>query len=135
MARDYEQEVINPAKPDGPRIQAVFPAKLTLYLYKYAPVGYENLRVAKYVLQNTKRIFYGLREFNEGGWCYTGKPLEWCIREGEYAPFPDHLVFAVYMNSRMHVYECRAERVAADDQFSPCDWQSRYRGLVWKSIS
>jgi hypothetical protein len=49
-------------------------------------------------------------------------------------PFPHDKVFAVYINSRMQVYECRAEFIAEDDPLAPIDWQTRFRGLTWKSI-
>jgi hypothetical protein len=125
----------DPNDPDGPCIDAIFPAYYTSKLFKHSPVDYENLRAAKYVLEHPERIFYGIREFNEGGWCYTGQPADWYIRDGIQVPFPKHLVFAVYLNPNMQVYECRAERVADDDAFSPADWKTRYRGLTWKNIS
>lgn len=137
MAADFFCETIDPNNPDGPKIKAVFPAGYTLKLYKNWPVDYENLRAAKYVLENTKRIFLGIREFNEGGWCYTSKPKEWYIKENIVVPFPgDKLVFAVYVNPRMAVFECRPEQIATDDPFAPINWNTRYSGgLVWKSIS
>ena len=76
-----------------------------------------------------------MREFNEGGWCYTGRPTEWYIREGVVVSFPDNMVFAVYLNPNMRVYECRAEYVAPNAPLCPKDWQTRYRGLIWKSTS
>ena len=85
---------------------------------KHSRVDFENLRAAKHVLDNTERIFYGVRAFNQGGWCYTGRPTEWYIKEGIIIPFPNKLVFAVYMNPQMMVYECRAEQAAIDDQFA-----------------
>jgi hypothetical protein len=87
------------------------------------------------VLENTKRIFSGVRRFNDGGWCFTGRPEMWYIRENVRAPFQKEYVFAVYLNPALNVYEARAERVAKDDEYSPCDWQDRYFALIWKSIS
>ena len=135
MAADFACKTIDPNDPTGPKVDAVFPGEYTLRLYKYSPVDYENLRAAKYVLENTERIFSGVREFNEGGWCYTGHPVDWCIKEGVVATFPDHLLFAVYLNPNLRVYECRAEHVAHDDARCPKGWQTRYRGLTWKSTS
>ena len=133
MAADYACKTINPSDPDGPKIDAIFPGDLTTRYYKYSPVRYQNLKAAKFVLEHTDRIFFGVREFNEGGWCYTARPAQWHIRENTTAPFPNDMVYAVYLNPNMRVYECRAERAAQDDPKCPVDWQNRYRGLTWKS--
>lgn len=135
MAADYACKTIDPNNPAGRKIDAIFPGRYTLHLYKCSPVDYENLRAAKYVLENPKRIFFGVRMFNQGGWCYTGRPHDWYIKQQAIVPFPKGMVFAVYLNPRMHVYECRAEYAAADDPLCPANWQERYRGLTWKSTS
>lgn len=135
MADDFACRAINPNNPTGEKVDAIFPGFYTTRLYKYSPVAFENLRAAKYVLENPKRIFFGVREFNEGGWCYTGRPVEWFIKERTVVPFPDGKIFAVYLNPRRQVYECRAEYAANDDPLCPIQWQERYRGLIWKSTS
>ena len=135
MTADFTCKTLDPSNPDGPKVDAIFPGGYTLRLYKYSPVAYENLRAAKYVLENPKRVFFGLREFNEGGWCYTGRPPEWHIREKIVVPFPRDKVFAVYLNPRMQVYECRAEYAADDDPLSPVNWETRYEWPIWKSTS
>lgn len=135
MADNFACQTHDPENPTGAKVDAIFPGSYTLRLYKYSPVDYENLRAAKYVLEHPKRIFFGVREFNEGGWCYTGRPARWYIKEDTVAPFPKDKVFAVYLNPTMFVYECRAEYVADDDPFCPVDWQTRYGGLTWKSTS
>ena len=136
MAADFNCETINPEDPEGPKIAAVFPGGYTSRLFKYSPVDFENLRAAKFVLENTERIFFGVRDFSEGGWCYTGHPATWYIRKGIEVPFPADRVFAVYMSPRMHVYECRAEYIDDQNPLCPVDWQTRYRGLTWpKSTS
>jgi len=131
MAADYVCQTLDPNNPDGPRIDVVFPARYTLGLYKHSPVDFENLRAAKYVLENTERIFFGVREFNEGGWCYTGRPSTWYIRETIEVPFPKNRLFAVYVNPLMHVFECRAEFADDLDPLCPVNWRDRYRGLTW----
>jgi hypothetical protein len=135
LADDFACETIDPNNPAGPKVMAIFPGGYTLRLFKYSPVDYWNLIAAKYVLEHTERVFFGVREFNDGGWCYTGRPAEWYITEGVVAPFPDNMVFAVYLNPNMRVYECRAEYAADDGPRCPKDWRTRYRGLTWKSIS
>ncbi len=131
MTADFRCKTINPEDPDGPEIDAIFPAGYTARLFKYWPVDFENLRAAKFVLENAKRIFFGVRDFSKGGWCYTGRLTEWYIKERIEVPFPLDKVFAVYMNPRMHVYECRAEYADNEDPLCPVGWQTRYRGLTW----
>lgn len=135
MAADYSCKTVDPTNPRGERIDAIFPGDLTLRMYKYSPVQYENLRAAKFVLENARRIFFGIREFNDGGWCYTARPVEWHVRPNVIAPFPENLIYAVYVNPNMRVYEWRAEPVDEDDPFCPDDWQNRYRGMTWKNTS
>lgn len=132
---DYHIEILDPSNPAGPKVQSVLPQRLIEKYYREYPVRFENLKAAKYVLDNPQRIFSGVRVFNEGGWCFTGKPVSWNIRETITAPFPDNLVFAVYLNSRLYIYEARAEYCATDDTLCPVDWQNRYEGLVWKITS
>ena len=135
MGMDYQLNTIDPRDPKNARIQITIPHSVCLYFYKYYPVRYENLRVAKEVLQNPKRIFSGIRAHNEGGWCFTGRPKEWHIKEAVIAPFPDDLIFTVYINPRLRLYESRADVAAKDDPESPKDWQSRFGVLIWKNIS
>jgi hypothetical protein len=104
--------------------------------FNTAPVDYENLRCVKEVLLSPQRIFQGVRDFQEGGWCYTGVPNQWYIRTNVIVPFPrEKFVFAVYINPVLSVYEWRAEYRAEDDPLNPADWQERYERLIWKSIS
>src|SRR2546423_1675427 len=122
MSHDYFTEIINPNDPLGTRIPAMIPYRLILKYYKFYPVRYENLRAAKQALENPLRIFSGVRQFNEGGWCFTARPVSWYIKENVQAPFPGNFVYAVYLNPRFIVYECRAEQSANDDINSPDDW-------------
>jgi hypothetical protein len=135
MPNNFLIDIINPDNPSGAKETAIIPHWLILNYFKYAPVRYENLRAAKHVLENTKRIFAGVRRFNDGGWCFTGRPDMWYVKENVRVTFPKELVFAVYLNPRLYVYEARAEQVATDDEFSPCEWRDRYSALIWKSIS
>jgi hypothetical protein len=135
MPNNFPIDIINPNNPAGEKVQAIFPYAWFSHLYKFYPIRYKNLEVAKFVLQNPKRIFSGIRHYNQGGWCFTGKPVLWHIRENVQAPFPDNLIFTVYLNPRLYIYEARAENCANDDNLCPEDWKNRYGGLIWKSIS
>ena len=135
MPDNYLVKTIDPKNPSGPKIRAVFPNDLLLRAYKYDTVSFENAKAAVEVLENTSRIFSGLRELNEGGWCYTGRPREWCIAEGRVVLFPVDRIFAVYLNDQMWVYEWRAERSDPEDALNPIGWKNRFVGLIWKSTS
>lgn len=132
---DFLIPILNPLDPGGPRINAVLPHRLILKYYKFHPVRYENFRATKFVMEQPRRIFAGVRQFNEGGWCFTGRPTTWYTQESVVSPFPDNFVFSVYLNSRFAIFECRAEIAASDDNECPEDWQDRYKALVWKNIS
>ena len=103
MARDFIYSTVNPLDPNGPKTQVIIPSDYYQTLYKYHPVDYQNLIAAKFVLDEPKKLFFGVREYTQGGWCYTGRPPEWYIRENVIVPFPNHLVFAVYINPNMRV--------------------------------
>ena len=127
---DFCTEIINPEDPAGKRIQAIIPHRLIARYYTFYPVRYENFRAAKLTLERPLRIFSGVRVLNEGGWCFTGRPKMWYTKETVIAPFPDGLIYAVYLNPRYYVYECRAEIAAKDDRECPEDWQNRYKALT-----
>ena len=133
LAADYKWKTRDPLNPMGDPIEVIFPASLTEKWYKEQPIRYENLRAAKFVLDNVQRIFSGTRRLNDGFWCYTVRPTEWYIKEKVIAPFPNHLVFAVCLDTRMRVYDCRGEFASDDDKLCPKNWRGRYKGLVWKS--
>lgn len=133
MSQNYETTVLNPENPSGERITATIPHSVYSRVYKNDSVQYENIRAACFVLENTARIFKGVRDFNQGGWCFTGRPINWYIREDVVAPFPGNLVYAVYMNPNYTVYEWRAEKCDAADDLCPVNWRSRYTALVWKN--
>lgn len=135
MADDFLFQSVNPEDPEGDPVELTIPAVVYLRAYKEDRIHYENLRAAKYVLDNVQRIFSGVRDYNQGGWCLTARPLEWHLREQIVVPFPEDLVYAVYVHPRRFVYEWRAERVDNDDKLCPLDWRRRYKALVWKRTS
>jgi hypothetical protein len=132
---NYEQETLNPDDPTGPKIKAVIPHYIYSRAYKYDPVHYENLRAVKEVLEDPKRIFWGIREHNEGGWCYVGKPSKLYVKQDSVIDFPRDKVFAVYMNPGLIVFDWCLEYADSEDKMSPAGWQERYRSLKWKSTS
>ncbi len=132
---NYKQETVNPDNPSGPRITVELPYELFLRVYKYDPVKFENLRAVKEVLEQPKRIFWGIREHNEGGWCYVGKPTKLYIKPQVVVDFPEKKVFAVYINPRLRVFDWDVEYADDEDELSPRGWKDRYRSLKWKSTS
>jgi len=129
-ASNFECETLDPRDPRGPRVKVVLPGDLITRVYKWQRVSYENLRCVKHVLEVVECIFFGIREYNEGGWCYTGRPERWHVTAERVEPFPDDLIYAVYVNPRMRIYEWRAEDVAVENRGCPKNWQQRYRGRV-----
>jgi hypothetical protein len=86
MANDPTVATVDPANPTGPLIQAVFPGWWLRKLFKTSPVDFKNIVAAKFVLENVERVFRGPLHFRQGGWCYTGRPLRWCIRAPRMTP-------------------------------------------------
>ena len=76
MGKDFQLETMDPRNLPHGRAIVTIPHGLILRFYKYHPADWENFRAAKEVLENPKRIFAGIRAHNEGGWCFTGRPLE-----------------------------------------------------------
>lgn len=133
MSRWITYPTLDPLDPcSGNKTEVRFPEDFLQRLNKYRPVDYYNLRTAAKVLDEPTRIFYGTREFREGGWCYVGKPEQWWVRERTNCPFPKHLVFAVYLDDSLFVYAFRAEKADPNDELNPEKWEERYQTLIWK---
>ena len=47
-----------------------------------------------------------IREFNDGGWCFTGRPKNWYIKENVEVPVPRHSMFSmIFLNSESaHIF-------------------------------
>jgi len=136
VADDPTVKTVDPKNPTGPKVEAVIPRWWASKLYKMHPVDFQNLRAVKHVLENVERIFRDIREFNQGGWCFTGRPERWCVRNEDIeVPFPPGRILAVYLDPALRVFDFQAEKTAQDDPLSPIDWQNRYGALMWKSTS
>jgi hypothetical protein len=131
----YRQKTVDPNNPTGPKIEVIIPHCIYDRAYKYTSVKYENLRAAKEVLENPLRIFWGIREHSEGGWCYVGKPAKLYVSETTIIDFPQDKVFAVYVTDRYEVFDWNVEYADDKDALSPKGWESRYRSLKWASTS
>lgn len=132
---NYEQETIDPRNPSGPKIKVTIPHCIYDRAFKYNPVKYENLRAAKEVLEDPQRIFWGIREHNEGGWCYVGIPRKLYVKTNIIIDFPENMVFAVYINPKFVLFDWCPEYIDVDNDMCPLNWKDRYRSLVWKSTS
>jgi len=53
MTANHTLKAINPECPDGPKTDIIIPGDLAAWYYTYEHVRFENLRAAKYVLENT----------------------------------------------------------------------------------
>ena len=129
----FSHATIDPLEPcSGNTTKAKFHRGFLEHLSKNKPVDFFNLRTAIGVLDAPNRIFYGLRDLNDGGWCYVGKPKEWWIRETVIVPFPANMVFAIYLRDDIVVYNIRAEYADPIDTLSPLNWGERYEKVIWK---
>ncbi len=132
---NFKQATVDPNNPTGPKIEVIIPHDIIERAYKYNSVKYENLRAAKEVLENPLRIFWGIREHSEGGWCYVGRPTKLYVTETTVIDFPNDKVFAVYITDRYEVFDWNVEYADNKDAMSPMGWESRYRSLKWPIIS
>ena len=129
-------QTIDPTAPTGGMWQVFLPTSVVDELFKRLGNDFWNLLLcAKPVLDNPKRIFEGVRDYEEGGWCYVGIPDEISPAEKVKAPFPPGFVYAVYVNPEREVYWWCLEKSAKDDPLCPEDWQERYGSLKWSRTS
>jgi hypothetical protein len=98
---------------------------------KYFTTEFKNLWCVKKVLDNPLQIYSGVRQLNYGFWCYTGRPESWWIKPNVESDFPDHLVYAVYLNDRFVLYSFRAELADEKDNSHIRGWEDRFGGLKW----
>lgn len=136
MRDGYRVQAISPVNPETEHVDVVIPLDLARRWYKESSVDFDNLEIAKEVLENPLRIFEGVRDYEEGGFCYVGKPKSVYVRPKCTAPLPHDCVFTVYVNRNMRLYEIRTEAADKDeDPLSPKGWKERYGGLRWRSTS
>jgi hypothetical protein len=130
----YLVQTINPENPTGDKIDVIITEKNLDYWFAHKPVKFQNLiTCGKQVLANPKRIYRGLRELSEGGWCYVGKPDTWFLTVDQEVPFPNNKVFALFVNDRMYLYDFVAELCDPEDPISIINWRTRFGGRVWSS--
>jgi hypothetical protein len=136
LGKDFFFEIMNPEDPEGPKVQCRIPGEVYEWHYKMNYVKYLNLTAARDVLLSPKLIFGGVRIFQQGGWCFVGTPSSVHLRENITVPLAPDVVYGVYLNPRLHVYEWRAEPRESPGSLFPKDWNDRYvKGLVWQSTS
>ncbi len=133
MTNAYTFTIKNPA--DGQDLLIRFEFAAIEHYVIYNKTKLNNIETAKKVLINPKRIFVGInRPVRNDGMCFVGQPETWYIREDRKVPFPkEKFVFSVYLNSRLSVYDFRAEEIDSEDPLSPKDWKNRFGGVLWKT--
>jgi hypothetical protein len=122
---------------DGSKREIRVEPKYYEYLLKYLPTDFLNLFTAYEVVNNPNRIFSGLKRLYSDSsrkLCIAGKPHNWYIGKNEEtaAPFPQNLVYLVFLNERNSIFEFRAEEADTEDPLSPKDWKDRFAKLLWK---
>ncbi len=118
------------------RIEPAYYKRLQIYM----PNDYLNLFTVFEVLQNPNRIFSGLcRRHSDSSkkLCVVGKPQHWYIgtKSSSNVPFPQELVYLVFLSERNSIFEFRAERSDTEDPLSPIGWEERFVELIWKKNS
>lgn len=135
MARDITIQVVDPDRPPTAYVPAIIPGDIYLHYYKTNEAKYRNLVPAVFVLERPLLIFEGVREYQEGGWCYVGRPEFFFLRPTVQVSLPAGRVFAAYLNPLRRLYEWRLETAEADSSPYPKGHESRYKRLAWKSTS
>lgn len=110
------------------------------YLKIYRPNDFLNLATAHEVLNYPNRVFTGLNRLHSDSskrLCVVGKPKYWNVGKkiGDTAPFPQNLVYLVFLNERKSIFEFRAEEADTEDTLSPVGWKDRFGELIWKMHS
>jgi len=128
----FQYEVLDPHNPAGPPAIVTIPCDLVRRWYKYSYVDYQNLAgPGVEVLDKPLAIFGGVRAYEQGGYCYLGKPAQWYIRRDCLVSFPANRIFGVYVNPNFWLYDVQAEKLERDDPFRPVNWRNRYEVLLW----
>ncbi len=86
------------------------------------------------VLESPRAIFGGVREHQEGGYCYCGKPPNSWTNKAVCCPPPPGKIFVVYVNPQDVVYEWRWEGCDPKENSLPVDWFRSKRfseGMIW----
>jgi hypothetical protein len=83
------------------------------------------------VLAHPDAIFEGIRDHQEGGTCYTGRPSCAYTNSGSKIPPVPGKVYCVYLNPRGHYFVSRWEIADPDVPGLPLGYQGRYRIKVW----
>ncbi len=133
MVATYQLDAQDPHDPDSVA-KIKLPGDLIERFFRQSNTKVENLPLVAATLRQPDAVFEGIRERSTGGWCYTKtRPSdEWTIQDNISSTFPAHLLFAVYLNPRMHVYEWRAERAVRPGSAYPEDWEARFLRCIWQ---
>ena len=124
-------DVFNPHDPGKGSFVARIPCDLALRWYKYDYVTYQNLVPARDVLLAPRAVFTGVRDYEEGGYCFLGLPEQWYIRQDCLVPFPPMKILAVYLNPNRWLYDVQAEKTESIGGVLPVRWKERYEALLW----
>lgn len=135
MAKDFVLPIIDPCNPQGPRVNATIRGDLYLHCWKEDEIKYWNLVPARSVLDAPLLIFEGVRQFQQGGWCFAGRPVEYYLRPRVTVTLERERVFCVYLNPRLDVYEWRLEPADSPGSAYPSGHSTRFRRLAWRSTS
>lgn len=128
---------------DGKVIEIRIELKYYAHLLFNYPNDFSNFHTAQEVLNNPNRIFIDLkRRFSnsENKLCVVGKTRYWrkyIVRDNGSisVPFPQHLVYLVFLDEENYILEHGAERADMVDLLSPRNCEIRFGKLLWKKNS
>ncbi|MCX5674736.1 MAG: hypothetical protein NTX87_06985 [Planctomycetota bacterium] len=127
-------DALNPHEQTGATWSVLLPIGLVRHWLKESEVDYQNLKhLVPEILRKPVAVFGGVRVYEQGGYCYLGKPADWYIRPNCLVPFPKERIFAVYVNPMCRLYEIQAEKVEPPSLYRPKGWKDRYEALLWST--
>ena len=131
--KDVPTRAKDPEDPAGGKIVDItFPGVLLTRWFAEAQVRVWNVKPAQSVLLDPDAVFAGVRTYNQGGWCYVGRPAMHFVRPNIEVSLPPGHVFAVYVNPARLAYQWRLEVADPEDSRLPVDWTSRYDDILWR---
>jgi hypothetical protein len=128
----YDVEALNPHGQTAATWTVLVPVSLVRHWLKESEVDFQNLKhLVPAILRAPVAVFEGVRDYEEGGYCYLGKPTDWYVKPRCLVPFPKDRIFAVYVNPMRRLYDIQAEKTEPGSMYRPEGWKERYEALLW----
>jgi hypothetical protein len=83
------------------------------------------------VLLHPVAVFEHIREHQDGGYCYSGKPSCRFTNGGSKIPPMPNMVYCVYVNNAGRYFESGWEQEDPDKPGYPLGYQDRFKTTIW----